>query len=245
MPSRLLEVCVESLDCAVAAERGGAHRIELCGDLAVGGVTPALELMHAARDQVSLPIHVMIRPRAGNFCYTDSEFEAMQKEIAMARQLGMNGIVLGMLDSGNHVDIDRTRKLVDLAHPLAVTFHRAFDESEGLLSALEVVIQTGANRVLTSGGYASAAQGAKMLSQLVAAAAGRVIVMPAAGIDAENVGSLIRLTHAREVHASLGSAGLGQAASHVDQSLNVELLAFEGRVRKLVAAIAAIDDHAE
>lgn len=236
---------MESLDCAVAAERGGAHRVELCGDLAVGGVTPALELMRAARDQVSLPIHVMIRPRAGKFCYTDSEFEAMQKEIAMARQLGMNGIVLGMLDSGNHVDVERTRKLVDLAHPLAVTFHRAFDDAADLLRALEAVSQTGAERILTSGGCTSAVLGAKTLAQLVAAAAGRVIVMPAAGIDAENVGSLIRLTHAREVHASLGSAGMGRSASGAAGTSSVEVLAFEGRVRKLVAAIAAIDDVAE
>lgn len=241
MPNRLLEVCVESLDCAVAAEHGGAHRIELCGDLSVGGVTPALELMRAVRERVSLPIHAMIRPRAGNFCYRDSEFEAMQKQIAIAKQLGMDGIVLGILDSENHVDTERTRKLVDLGHPLEVTFHRAFDDAGDLLSALEAVIRTGAKRILTSGGCASAAQGAKMLAQLAAAAADRVIIMPAAGIVAENVASLIRLANVREVHASLGSAGLGKTASHGDRSFNVELLAFEERVRKLVQALSATD----
>jgi copper homeostasis protein len=240
MQKRLLEVCVESLDCAVAAERGGAHRIELCGDLSVGGVTPSLELMRTVRDQVNLPIHVMIRPRGGKFCYTETEFEVMQKQIAFVRQLGMDGIVLGILDSENCVDIGRTQKLVDLTR-LDVSFHRAFDESPDLLCALEAVIQTGAKRILTSGGCASATQGAKMLSQLVVAAADRVIVMPAGGIDAENVASLIRQSNVREVHGSLGAGGLVRTASHVDGRLSRELLAFEDRVRKLVAAIATID----
>ena len=238
----LLEVCVESLDCAMAAERGGAHRIELCVDLSVGGVTPALELMRTVRDQVNLPIHAMIRPRAGNFCYTETEFAVMQKEISLARQLGMDGIVLGILDSENRVDIGRTHKLVDIAGPLGVTFHRAFDESADLLCALEAVIQAGAKRILTSGGCPSAAQGAKTLAKLTAAAAGRVIIMPAAGIDAENAASLVRQSNAREVHASLGSAGLGHGASNGDQPYSAELLAFEERVRKLVEVIAAFAD---
>src|SRR5207253_7977379 len=122
----LLEVCVESLDCAVAAHRGGANRIELCSALSVGGLTPAPELMQTVRAQVDLPIYGMIRPRAGNFCYTDPEFEAMQKEIAIAKQLGMDGIVLGILDSESRVDIGRSKQLVGLARPLEVTFHRAF-----------------------------------------------------------------------------------------------------------------------
>jgi copper homeostasis protein len=257
MQKRLLEVCVESLDCAVAAERGGADRIELCGDLSVGGVTPSLELMRTVRDQVSLPIHVMIRPRGGSFCYTETEFEVMQKEIALVRQLGMDGIVLGVLDSENHVDIGRTQKLVDLAGPLDVTFHRAFDESADLLCALEAVIQAGAKRILTSGGCASAAQGAKMLSDLVAAAAHRVIVMPAGAIDAENAASLIRQSNVREVHGSLRATGVGAAklnspsdagraeSSSTDRSSSVELLAFEERVRRLVEAISAMDDGAD
>jgi copper homeostasis protein len=252
----LLEVCVESLDCAVAAEQGGAQRIELCGDLSVGGLTPALDLMQTVRDQVELPIYAMIRPRAGNFCYTDPEFEAMQKEIAIARQLGMDGIVLGILDSEDGVDIGRTRELVDLARPLDVTFHRSFDESADLLCALEAVIQTGAKRILTSGGCASATYGAKTLSQLVAAAAGRVIIMPAGGIDAQNVSALCQ-SNVREVHASLGAAGLGRTArlsasshagralsSQADGPLNAELLAFKERVRKLVEAISVIDESA-
>ncbi len=258
MPNRcLLEVCVESLDCAVAAQRRGANRIELCSDLSVGGLTPALELMRTVRDQVDLPIYAMIRPRAGNFCYTDPEFEAMQKEIAIAKQLGMDGIVLGILDSESRVDIGRSKELVGLAHPLEVTFHRAFDESGDLLCALEAVVPTGAKRILTSGGCASATQGAKNLSRLVAAAADRVIIMPAGGIDAQNISALIRQSNVREVHASLGAAGLGRTArlsassqsgrafsSQADGPLNAELLAFEKRVRKLVEAISVIDEGA-
>jgi copper homeostasis protein len=182
----------------------------------------------------------------------------MQREIAIAKQLGMDGIVHGILDSESRLDIGRTKELVDLAHPLGVTFHRAFDESGDLLCALEAVIQTGAKRILTSGGCASATQDAKTLSQLVAAAADRVIIMPAGGIDAQNVSGLIRQSNVREVHASLGAAGLGQTARlsapsrsgralspQADRPSSVELLAFEERVRELVEAISVVDEGAE
>jgi len=179
-------------------------------------------------------------------------------QYAIAKQRGMDGIVLGILDSESRVDIGRTKELVGLAHPLEVTFHRAFDESGDLLCALEAVVQTGAKRILTSGGCASATQGAKKLSQLVAAAADRVIIMPAGGINAQNVSGLIRQSNVREVHASLGAAGLGRAArlsalsrsglafsSQADWALSVELLAFEERVRKLVEAISVVDESAD
>jgi copper homeostasis protein len=154
----VLEICVESVDHAVAAERGGAHRIELCSDLSSGGITPSAGLMQTARRQVRIPIHVLIRPRPGDFCYSDSELEIMRNDVLAAKQFGMDGVVLGILQPTARVDIERTRALVDLAHPLPVTFHRAFDASETLEAALEDVIQTGASRVLTSGGEARASK---------------------------------------------------------------------------------------
>jgi copper homeostasis protein len=166
----------------------------------------------------------------------------------------MNGIVFGILDSQKSIDVSRTSALVDLAHPLPATFHRAFDDSPNLFSALEAVIQTGATRILTSGGHATAAEGASTLSRLVTAAAGRIIIMPAAGITAQNVATLIRHPQVREVHASLGAAIVGRTAklnspsplnpamsSEVDRATNVELLAFENRVRTLVVVISKLD----
>jgi copper homeostasis protein len=199
----LLEVCVETVTSAVAAERGGAHRVELCSNLAVEGVTPSLELIEQVRRRISIPLHVLIRPRAGGFLYTPPEFELMKSEIAHARQMGVNGVVFGILDAASQVDVSRTRELVERARPLAVTFHRAFDKSANLPSALEAVIQTGATRILTSGGARNADEGSDMLSQLVRRAAGRVSILACGTIRDSNVRKIVDATGVREVHASL------------------------------------------
>src|SRR5215472_4878922 len=125
----LLEISVDGVEKAAAAERGGADRIELCADLSVGGLTPSRELLHAVRDKVNIPIYSMIRPRAGDFVYSDAEFAGMERSIAVATECGMDGVVLGVLKKSRRIDIVRTRRLVDLARPLPVTFHRAFDET--------------------------------------------------------------------------------------------------------------------
>jgi len=150
--SYVLEIAVDTLDRALAAERGGAHRIELCRELSRGGLTPSVESMRLAREQVRLPIFAMIRPRAGDFAYSEAEFAEMQRDVTVAARMGMNGVVLGMLSDGGRIDIDRTRQLVELARPLPVTFHRAFDVSADLHRSLEDVIRTGTVRILTSGG---------------------------------------------------------------------------------------------
>ncbi|HKB97891.1 MAG TPA: copper homeostasis protein CutC, partial [Terriglobales bacterium] len=148
----LLEISVATAEAAVAAERGGAHRIELCAELRLGGLTPGEELMRQAREQVRLPIFAMIRPRAGDFVYSTEEIAHMRRAIATAKRLGMDGVVLGLLTEDPRVDVQRTRELVKLAQPLPVTFHRAFDDVADLDAALEDVIETGAARILTSGG---------------------------------------------------------------------------------------------
>ena len=147
----LLEICVASLDYALAAERAGADRIELCSDLECGGLTPSVRLMRASRAQLCIPVHVLIRPRRGDFVYSAREFQAMRKAILTAKELDMDGIVAGILDRNSRIDISRTQELVELAHPLPVTFHRAFDETRCGRESLEAVIQTGARRLLTSG----------------------------------------------------------------------------------------------
>jgi copper homeostasis protein len=202
----LLEICVESLECAVAAERGGADRIELCEDLSCGGVTPKSELMRAVREQVQIPVYALIRPRAGDFCYSQLEFETMQREIAVAKETGLNGIVLGLLDSSRQVAGERTRTLVQLAAPLASTFHRAFDQCPDLTAALEEVIRTGAERILTSGGAPAVTDSLVKISQLVEQARGRILIMPGGAIRCHNVERVLQTTGAGEIHTSLGGS---------------------------------------
>jgi copper homeostasis protein len=199
----IVEVCVDSLESAVAAERGGAKRAELCGSLVEGGVTPSAGLIATTRQKISIGLHVMIRPRAGDFCYTSDEFEVMRRDVLMAKQLGANGVVFGILDQDANVDIERTRLLVDLAKPLNTTYHRAFDMSADLLLSLEHVAETGADRILTSGGATTAIEGTARLRDLVEAAAGRVIIMACGGIDQQNVQSVLEKTSVREIHVGL------------------------------------------
>src|SRR5271165_3003474 len=173
----ILEVAVESTVAARAAERGGADRIELCADLCAGGITPSLEILREARDAVAVPMHVMLRPRLGNFEYNSGEFAEMKASIALAREHKMDGVVLGILQSDKSVDVERTRELVELALPMQVTFHRAFDECRDLLNALEDVISTGVTRILTSGGECDVLEGIERLQTLLRAAGERIVVM--------------------------------------------------------------------
>jgi copper homeostasis protein len=226
----LLEISVQTLEGAMAAERGGADRIELCADLSVGGVTPSPELMLKTRTSVAVPIFAMIRPRAGNFVYSDEEFAVMRSSIKLAKQLQMNGVVLGILTREKRVDVKRTRELVKLAKGMKVTFHRAIDETADLLAALEEVVQTGAHRILTSGGKSSALEGAATIAEMVARSRGRVVILPGAGVNAENAAEVLQKTGASEIHSGLSSAmpyGSGDYKK------------FEDEVRKLAERIAA------
>lgn len=199
----LLEITVESLDSALAAERGGADRVELCAELAVGGVTPTVAAMRRVHEELDIPVFPIIRPRAGNFVYNESEFAAMKRDISVARDLGMDGVALGILRPDRTVDVERTQELVEWARPLEVTFHRAFDESADLFRALEDILATGATRVLTSGGATSAAEGVPTLRKLVAAAGDRIIVVPGLGLHAGNIAKVAEETGAKEFHSGL------------------------------------------
>ena len=201
----LLEISVESGDAAAAAERGGADRIELCSDLSVGGLTPDAALTRAVRRQIQIAIFVMIRPRAGDFVYSSAEFAQMKESIAGAKNSGASGLVFGILLPNRTVDINRTRELVELAQPLPVTFHRAFDACPDLSQALEDVVRSGASRILTSGGAASASEGASNLAMLVAAAGDRVTIVPGAGINAGNILHVAVPTRAQEFHSGLST----------------------------------------
>ena len=205
----ILEITVDTLARALAAQRGGAHRVELCSDLSSGGLTPGVELIRPTREQVRLPIFAMIRPRAGDYVYSGAEFAQMQREITAVAEMGVDGVVLGILPSDGRVDVEHTRELVERARPLPLTFHRAFDVTTDLRESLEDVIQAGAARVLTSGGVRSAIEGRVPLAELIHQARGRIIIVPAAGITAANVDLVARDTGADEFHAGLSSVVLG------------------------------------
>ena len=185
-----LEICVESLESAIAAEQGGAQRVELCAALSEGGLTPSLGLIRAVRSRVQIGVHVIIRPRAGDFLYSADEITIMREDLRLAADAGANGVVLGLLSADGDVNIQQTRELVELAKPLEVTFHRAFDMTRDLHQALEDVIQTGAVRVLTSGGEATATLGSGRIQQLLFAARGRIELMAGGGVKPENIAAI-------------------------------------------------------
>jgi copper homeostasis protein len=247
-----LEICVESVERAQAAERGGADRIELCSDLRSGGITPSAGFMQTVRRHVSLPIHALIRPRAGDFCYSTQEFEIMRDDIDAARRLGVDGIVLGILREDNRVDVERTRELVQMARPLPVTFHRAFDDCESPEKALEDVIQTGAARILTSGGKSSATDGLSTLAQMVQKAGARIGIMACGRINYENLAHIVQVTLASEVHTSVGAsaavAGNGHNLENRDgRDRGAEIPGtteiFEQSVRNLVTLLNTISNR--
>jgi copper homeostasis protein len=229
--SFLLEIAVETLQSALAAEHAGANRIELCSDLAIGGVTPDVALLKAVREQIQIPIFVMARPRGGNFVYSQSEFEDIKDAVSVAKNETADGVVLGILKSDNHVDVGRTRELVEMARPLPVTFHRAFDEAADQMEALEDVIRTGAARILTSGAKATALAGAARIAELLAASRDRIQIMPGAGITGANIGGVAERTRATEFHAGLGSI-LPYGSSDTAR--------FESEIRKMVEELQRI-----
>jgi copper homeostasis protein len=200
------EVCVDSAEGAAAAQEGGAQRVELCADLVEGGVTPSLGLIRLARRSISIGLQVLIRPRAGDFVYSDLEVEVMSADIEAARAAGADGVVLGLLLPDGRVDLRRTEALVALAHPMNVTFHRALDMSRDSSEALEDLISLGIERVLTSGRKPSALQGADCIAKLVRQSTGRAVIMAGGGISAETLPALSAATGVSEVHFSARAA---------------------------------------
>jgi len=234
----LLEICVDTAESAAAAERGGADRVELSSNLLEGGVTPSAGMIAAVRKRVSIPLHVMIRPRGGDFCYSDSEFEAMKHDVDAAKHLGANGVVLGLLDQNANVDVERTRELVERARPISVTFHRAFDFVPDLLKSLDDVIRAGAGRILTSGGEARAEDTLAILANLVRAAQSRAVIMVCGGVRAHNIKQILEATQAREIH--VGQSGVAVAVPSAARQGNSEIrigdVAEPNHQRRIVSA---------
>lgn len=196
----LLEVCVDSVDGAIAAQEGGADRIELCAGMPEGGITPSVGLMKEACRRMKLPVYAMIRPRGGDFLYSDHEFEVMGLDVEAARACGVRGVVFGILTADGKIDRERMGELVQRARPLGVTCHRAFDMSRDPFEAFEGLVALGVERILTSGQGPAAADGLELLAQLVERAAGRIRIMPGGGVRPENIATILRRTGASEIH---------------------------------------------
>ena len=198
----ILEACVDSIESALAAEAGGADRIELCAALGEGGLTPSAGTIAVARQRLAIGSHVMIRPRGGDFLYTDAEFASMQRDVEMAKRLGATGVVFGLLLPDGSIDLARTRQLTEQARPLSVTFHRAFDMTNDPKKALTDLIALGVDRILTSGQAPTAAEGIALLTKLVKQAGDRIVVMPGGSIDEKSLPKILKGTGASEVHVA-------------------------------------------
>jgi len=196
----LFEICIDTVEAAIASQEGGANRVELCDNLVEGGTTPSAGTIALARKNIDIDLNVIIRPRGGDFCYSDIEFEVMKYDIEQAKQLGANGVVIGLLNEDGSVDVERTKALVKLARPLSVTFHRAFDMARDPFEALEALISLGIDRVLTSGQESSVLEGLDLITDLVQKAGDHIIIMPGGGITERNVNKIVAQSGVKEVH---------------------------------------------
>jgi copper homeostasis protein len=195
-----LEICSGSVESAVNAQLAGADRVELCDNLCEGGTTPSLGSIESARDNLAIGLHVIIRPRGGDFLYSDHEYDIMRRDIELCGERGIDGIVIGLLRKDGSIDIDRTEKLVKLAYPMSVTFHRAFDMCDDPFKSLEDIISAGAARILTSGQKIIVPEGAALIHELVKKAGARIIIMPGSGLDESNIADMAKATGAAEFH---------------------------------------------
>ncbi|MES2647168.1 MAG: copper homeostasis protein CutC [Bacteroidota bacterium] len=198
----ILEIACFSLLGAITAQTAGADRIEFCENPEEGGTTPSFGALKVLRDKISIPVFPIIRPRGGDFLYSPEEFEIMKQDILLCKELGFEGAVTGLLLADGSIDTYRTKILVDLSYPLEITFHRAFDRCKDPLTSLENVIDTGCQRILTSGQHTVAFDGAALINQLVTAANHRITIMPGSGVNSKNLNDLVSSTQATEFHAS-------------------------------------------
>lgn len=243
-----IEICVEGVDGLVAAQEAGADRVELCASLLEGGITPSLGVVKAALRVATIPFHVIVRPRGGDFLYSDLEFEAMLEDIKALRDLGVAGVVIGCLTADGRIDEERTQALVDAARPLKVTCHRAFDMTADFREAIEALVRCGVDRVLTSGQRDTAEEGVDILRATAEAAAGRIVVMACGGLDEGNIARLRRESGCDEMHfAALTTVGSGMTYRNPNVGMGgtaiereYELTLTDGEaVRRTVAAARA------
>ncbi|MBK5201371.1 MAG: copper homeostasis protein CutC [Spirochaetaceae bacterium] len=198
-----IEICLENIESIIVAEESGANRVEFCSDLFEGGLTPTLGMFRVARKRCSIPMNVMIRPRGGDFCYSDVEFETMLENTKIFKEEGANAIVFGILDKSGEIDLERSQKIIEAARPLPVTFHRAIDMSNDAIRSMKNLIDLGVDRVLTSGLEPSVMEGLIMLKEMINYAKDDIIVMPGCGISERNFAYIKETLKAKEYHIYL------------------------------------------
>ncbi|MEN7548509.1 copper homeostasis protein CutC [Rapidithrix thailandica] len=198
----VLEVCADSVESTIKAQEGGADRVELCDNLYEGGTTPSIGLIELTRSKIDIDLHVLVRPRGGDFCYSDIEVEVMKRDIERLHELNVQGIVVGALDAEGQVDIERMQTIMEVAGPLSVTFHRAFDMAADPIKALDDLLSLGVDRLLTSGQAKSAFEGRELIKQLQERAGENLLVMAGGGVNASNVEELHDYTGVKEFHMS-------------------------------------------
>ena len=244
-----IEICVEGVDGLVAAQEVGADRVELCASLLEGGITPSLGVVKAALRVATIPFHVIVRPRGGDFLYSELEFEAMLEDVKALRDLRVAGVVIGCLTADGRIDETRTKVLVEAARPLKVTCHRAFDMTADYREAIEALVRCGVDRVLTSGQRDTAEEGVDILKATAEAAAGRIVVMACGGLDEDNIARLRRESGCDEMHfAALTTVGsgmtyrnpnVGMGGTAIEREYEVTLTDREAVRRTIAAARAA------
>lgn len=240
-----LEVIAFTIESCLLIQKAGAHRIELCDNPADGGTTPSYGFLKKARELVSIDLFPMIRPRGGDFLYSNDEFEIMKEDILFCKELGCDGVVIGLLNADGTIDKKRTAALIELAYPLGVTFHRAFDRTRDALEALETLIDIGCERVLTSGLITDVVQGKEMLSQLVSSADNRIIIMPGSGVRNNNIKELAQQTGAAEFHTSARTFIPSKMSYHnnkMNEKLN-SIIVDEEEIRKTLLELESISSY--
>ena len=236
----MLEICCFNLQSAIIAQRAGAHRVELCADAAVGGTTQSLGVIKKAREKLQIQLYPIIRPRGGDFFFTEEELEIMMNDVLLCKQIGCDGVVIGMLKQDGTIDKKSCGQLVQLAYPLGVTFHRAFDRVADPQEALEDIIEIGCERILTSGQQPTAMEGAELIAQLIQQADDRIIIMPGSGIRSANITELAQKTKAEEFHSSARthlSSNMQYIKANMKNDMSV-VIADENEIKNMVESLS-------
>jgi copper homeostasis protein len=218
----LVEIAVFNIESALLAASAGADRLELCENPSEGGTTPSYGTLKTVKEKISIPVFPIIRPRGGDFLFSEDEFNVMKKDIELCKQLGFEGVVIGLLNADGTVDAERTKILVDMAYPMEVTFHRAFDRTADPLMAMETLINCGCNRILTSGQVPNAWDGKELIRQLIQNADDRIIILPGSGVRSSNSKAIADFTGAVELHSS-ARKNIPSSMIYSKQSMNESL----------------------
>lgn len=237
-----LEVIAFTIESCLLIQKAGAHRIELCDNPGEGGTTPSYGFLKNAREHVSIELYPMIRPRGGDFLFSNDEFEIMKEDVIRCKELECDGVVIGLLNADGTVDEKRSAALVELAHPLGVTFHRAFDRTRDPFEALETIIDIGCERILTSGLTPNVTEGTGLLTQLVEAADNRIIIMPGSGLRSNNIKELALQTNAVEFHTSARTS-TSSKMEYLNSKMREELMtvsADEEEIRKILFELESL-----